>query len=139
MSCTLHSLISALFLKHSNIKRAYGTCSCFFLGGGTYMFARFARLPAISQNECTSLVLELPWMGILSLLSGQIAYPDGRRSRHGRITEVELYTTLIFAPATIAQVINDNAKRNPNPNPKPKPNLNPYPTPNKKPQSLPSL
>ena len=30
-------------------------------------------------------------MGILSLLSGQIAYPDGRRSRHGRITEVELY------------------------------------------------
>ena len=35
-------------------------------------------------------------MGILSLLSGQIAYPDGRRSRHGRITEVELYLQKLY-------------------------------------------
>ena len=41
----------------------------------------------------------------------------------------------IFAPATIAPVINVNVKRNPNPNPKP--NLNPYPTPNQKPNHYP--
>ena len=45
---------------------------------------------------CTPLGRQLHVLNIESPISGQIPYPDERRSRHGRIREVGLYMYILF-------------------------------------------
>ena len=86
--------------------RLYGT---YYSQHNEHTFTSNFLLNNLHTIVATPLGRQLRVLNIESPISGQIPYPDERRSRHGRIREVELYLELGYFAHSLISGLNDDA------------------------------